>query len=66
VVNELILDFEKIFGSKIGAEAYFAPGRVNLIGEYTDFNGGHVFPCALTFGTYAISNRDCSFHYQSL
>lgn len=57
MVNELILDFEKIFGNKIGVETYFAPGRVNLIGEYTDFNGGHVFPCALTFGTYAVARK---------
>lgn len=57
MVNELILDFEKIFGDKMGVEAYFAPGRVNLIGEYTDFNGGHVFPCALTFGTYAVARK---------
>lgn len=33
---------------------YFAPGRVNLIGEHTDYNGGHVFPCALSFGTYML------------
>ncbi|MCQ2535978.1 MAG: galactokinase [Lachnospiraceae bacterium] len=33
---------------------YFAPGRVNLIGEHTDYNGGHVFPCAISFGTYAL------------
>ncbi|WP_411681205.1 galactokinase [Clostridium thailandense] len=57
MVNELILDFEKVFGSKEGAAAYFAPGRVNLIGEHTDYNGGHVFPCALTFGTYAIARK---------
>lgn len=57
MINELILDFQKIFGDKMGVEAYFAPGRVNLIGEYTDFNGGHVFPCALTFGTYAVARK---------
>ena len=44
--------FEQIFGSGDIA-MYFAPGRVNLIGEHTDYNGGHVFPCALTLGTYA-------------
>lgn len=57
MVNELMIDFEKVFGSKKEAEVYFAPGRVNLIGEYTDFNGGHVFPCALTFGTYAVARK---------
>lgn len=46
--------FEKVFGSAEGACGFFAPGRVNLIGEHTDYNGGHVFPCALTIGTYAI------------
>lgn len=46
-------EFKKIFGSNDGVKVYFAPGRVNLIGEHTDYNGGHVFPCALTIGTYA-------------
>mgnify|MGYP004529944865 FL=1 len=36
---------------------FFSPGRVNLIGEHTDYNGGHVFPCALSFGTYGIISK---------
>ena len=51
--------FEKTFGKRDDVKAYFAPGRVNLIGEHTDYNGGHVFPCALTIGTYAaVAKRD--------
>ena len=45
--------FEELFDDVNGVNVYFAPGRVNLIGEHTDYNGGHVFPCALTIGTYA-------------
>ncbi|MBQ6807079.1 MAG: galactokinase [Lachnospiraceae bacterium] len=45
--------FEEIFGDTKDVNVYFAPGRVNMIGEHTDYNGGHVFPCALTIGTYA-------------
>lgn len=49
--------FEKLFGQEPDG-VYFAPGRVNLIGEHTDYNGGHVFPCALTIGTYgAVKKR---------
>ena len=44
--------FKELFGEREGVKAFFAPGRVNLIGEHTDYNGGHVFPCALTIGTY--------------
>ena len=45
--------FEEIYGAADGVKVYFAPGRVNMIGEHTDYNGGHVFPCALTIGTFA-------------
>lgn len=38
-------------------QAFFAPGRINLIGEHTDYNGGHVFPCAITYGTYAVARK---------
>ncbi|OIK21270.1 galactokinase [Bacillus amyloliquefaciens] len=45
--------FADVFGESEDLRIFFAPGRVNLIGEHTDYNGGHVFPCALTIGTYA-------------
>lgn len=54
---ELIKKFEGYFGEGGDIRAYFAPGRVNLIGEHTDYNGGHVFPCALTIGTYGIARK---------
>lgn len=49
----LLKKFEELYGNADGVSVYFAPGRVNMIGEHTDYNGGHVFPCALTIGTYA-------------
>ena len=55
--QEVLEGFEKTFGKQEGTKAYFAPGRVNLIGEHTDYNGGHVFPCALTIGTYAAAHK---------
>ena len=48
----MLKEFKKVFGDTEGVKVFFAPGRVNLIGEHTDYNGGHVFPCALTIGTY--------------
>ena len=53
----VINKFEELFGDTEGVSTYFAPGRVNLIGEHTDYNGGHVFPCALTIGTYAAARK---------
>lgn len=57
-MKDIILKrFAEVFGGQEGARAFFAPGRVNLIGEHTDYNGGHVFPCALTIGTYAVARK---------
>ena len=55
--KQFIDKFLEIYGEGDGAKVYFAPGRVNLIGEHTDYNGGHVFPCAITVGTYAVARR---------
>lgn len=55
--QQLLEKFAAVFGDAEGAKVYFAPGRVNLIGEHTDYNGGHVFPCALTIGTYGVARR---------
>lgn len=57
--KSLLETFEKQYGNGGNIRVYFAPGRVNLIGEHTDYNGGHVFPCALTIGTYmAVRKRE--------
>lgn len=55
--QQLVDQFLEIYGEGDEVSVYFAPGRVNLIGEHTDYNGGHVFPCALTVGTYAAARR---------
>lgn len=55
--EKLITKFKEVFGDGGDIRSYFAPGRVNLIGEHTDYNGGHVFPCALTIGTYFIARK---------
>jgi galactokinase len=52
-------DFEKLYGKPADA-LFFSPGRVNLIGEHTDYNGGYVFPCALSYGTYLLVRKNNS------
>ena len=60
-------EFKKIY-NKEATSAYFSPGRVNLIGEHIDYNGGLVMPCAITFGTYLLlaPNNDNIFRFKSL
>ena len=53
VVND---KFKEIFGEQAEA-TFFSPGRINLIGEHTDYNGGHVFPCAISLGTYGAARK---------
>ncbi|MBR3436488.1 MAG: galactokinase [Lachnospiraceae bacterium] len=56
--SALSLAFYQIFGREEGEPVFvFSPGRVNLIGEHTDYNGGHVFPAALTIGTYFAARK---------
>lgn len=66
--EKLLQKFEELFGDADGVKVYFAPGRVNLIGEHTDYNGGHVFPCALTIGTYGAARKrnDNKLHFYSM
>ena len=53
---------------KPATDIFFSPGRVNLIGEHTDYNGGFVFPCALSFGTYLLlaTNTEKKINFRSL
>ena len=66
-VQELKAAFQTAYG-KVAEAVYFSPGRVNLIGEHTDYNGGFVFPCALSFGTYLllVGNNEKVMRFKSL
>ncbi|PLR76868.1 galactokinase [Bacillus sp. V3-13] len=57
-IQVMVRKFQEIFSQgQNDIRIFFAPGRINLIGEHTDYNGGHVFPCAITFGTYGIARK---------
>jgi galactokinase len=65
--KHLLKEFERIYNQN-ATGAYFAPGRVNLIGEHIDYNGGLVMPCAITLGTYllVVPNNEGLFRFRSL
>jgi len=66
-MDNLQKEFFKLY-QKEAANLYFSPGRVNLIGEHIDYNGGLVMPCAVTLGTYMLTapNADNVFRFKSL
>lgn len=53
---ELRQRFQEVFGHEAD-HTFFSPGRINLIGEHTDYNGGHVFPAAISLGTYGAARK---------
>lgn len=55
--EEMLRLFEQVFGNRNGVNVYFTPGGVNLLGEHTDYNGGHIVPCSLNIGTYAAARK---------
>ncbi|PAE17844.1 galactokinase [Virgibacillus sp. 7505] len=55
--QNLTASFQEIFQTNENPRQFFAPGRINLIGEHTDYNGGHVFPAAISYGTYALAAK---------
>ena len=57
MIQDLVKEFKKVFNYEGKVEAFFSPGRVNLIGEHTDYNGGHVFPAAISLGTYGAARK---------
>ena len=54
--EQIRADFVKVFGVEAD-HTFFSPGRINLIGEHTDYNGGHVFPAAISLGTYGAARK---------
>jgi galactokinase len=67
-IENLTTEFQSIFNTTETPRTFFAPGRINLIGEHTDYNGGHVFPASISYGTYALAQKraDKKFRFYSL
>lgn len=57
ITANLTCQFKSIFNTAAAPRIFFAPGRINLIGEHTDYNGGHVFPASISYGTYALGRK---------
>lgn len=55
--STLIHAFQSTFTTDVTPRLFFAPGRINLIGEHTDYNGGYVFPASISLGTYAVAAK---------
>ena len=51
--QQFLAEYQDVF-KEPGKDVFFSPGRINVIGEHTDYNGGHVFPCAISIGTYGV------------
>ena len=51
--TELLNAYQDVYGEE-GKDVFFSPGRINVIGEHTDYNGGHVFPAAISLGVYGV------------
>ncbi|MCC2645793.1 MAG: galK, partial [Burkholderiales bacterium] len=68
MIDKLTKLHRQLFGEINELRSFFAPGRVNLIGEHTDYNGGYVLPCALNSGTYALvsKRKDHDIHLYSI
>ncbi|KAF1296786.1 galactokinase [Enterococcus sp. JM4C] len=57
MLKDLHKEFQEVFDGETATGDYFAPGRINLIGEHTDYNGGYVFPASITIGTYGLARK---------
>lgn len=69
MIKQLQKQFKDIFNTyDEEVQCFFAPGRINLIGEHIDYNGGYVFPAAISIGTYALvsEREDQAIHFYSL